>query len=301
MNPLSYHEGEIAVQTRVGVASDGLAAEEMYHSTIGVGVERYLSTQQLAVLSSMDAEGHVWASLRTGMPGFLHKLDAQTLEIGGYSHPEDPLLRNLKQESPTGMLVINLAARHRVRLNGRAQILADGKIRLMVDQVYGNCPQYIQAREIMGSDRPASLNPSADPAETLIDRRRSWIEKSDTFFLATAHPESGLDASHRGGKPGFVRVEDDTHLIFPDYSGNKMFNSLGNITSYPKAGLLFPDFETGSVLQLTGSAKILWDDPRTAEFPGARRLVAFEVERLLELPGATALTFEFRSFSPHLR
>jgi len=301
MNHLSYHEGEREVQGRAGVAGDGLAAEEMYHPAMGVGVQRFLSAQNLAVFSSMDAEGRVWASLRAGAAGFLRALDEYTVEIGGQSHPGDPLLRNLKQESPAGMLVINLAARQRLRLNGTGQLAEDGIVRLTVNQVYGNCPQYIQAREAIPLNNPSSKFAEAKHRAGLEDRFREWIEKADTFFMATAHPESGLDASHRGGKPGFVRLEDSTHLIFPDYPGNNMFNSLGNITAYPKAGLLFPDFETHAVLQLSGAAKILWDDPRAAEFTQARRLVEFEIEKAIELPDSIPLGFEFRSYSPHLR
>lgn len=301
MNHLSYHEGEREVQGRAGVAGDGLAAEEMYRPAMGVGVQRFLSAQSLAVLSSMDTAGGVWASLRAGAAGFPRAMDEHTVEIGGQSHPGDPLLQNLEQASPAGMLVINLAARQRLRLNGTGQIAEGGNIRLTIDQVYGNCPQYIQAREATRSTDARSNFVEARHREDLDDSFRDWIAAADTFFIATAHPESGLDASHRGGKPGFVLVEDSSHLIFPDYPGNNMFNSLGNITAYPKSGLLFPDFEKHAVLQLSGSAKILWDDPRVAEFTQARRLVEFEIAKAIELPGAIPLGFEFRSYSPHLR
>ena len=79
-----------------------------------------------------------------------------------------------------------------------------------------------------------------------------------------------------------------------------MFNSLGNLSVYPKAGLVFPDFESGATLQLSGSTKILWDDKRVGEFPGARRLISYEIERMVELPQAMRLKFEFRGYSPHL-
>jgi len=301
MNYLAYHEGEREVQARVGVASDGLAAEEMYHPAMGLGVQRFLSAQQVAVLSSMDADGRVWASLRSGAAGFIRAVDEREIEIAGYSHPNDPVLQNLKQASATGMLVINLEGRQRLRLNGTGQLEDGGTIRLAVNQVYGNCQQYIQAREVTSEERFAAVQTHASRAEKLNEKSRAMVERADTFFIATGHPESGMDASHRGGKPGFVRVEDENHLIFPDYPGNNMFNSLGNISVYPKAGLLFPDFDSGIALQLSGTANILWDDQRATEFPQARRLVAFAVERAIELQGATRLGFEFRGYSPHLR
>jgi len=125
---LSYHEGERAVQARAGVGSDGLFAEEMYRPALGAGVQHFLAAQRLAALSTKDTQGRVWASMRSGPPGFLHALDEHIVEIGGYSHPDDPLLENLAKPTATGMLAIHLAARHRVRLNGIAQTDGEGRI-----------------------------------------------------------------------------------------------------------------------------------------------------------------------------
>jgi len=295
---LSYHEGEREVQTRTGVGSEGLGAEEMYRAAMPAGVQRFLSLQQLAVLSTMDADGRLWASMRSGAPGFLRSLDEHAVEIGGYGHPADPILGNLAAHSEAGMVVIHLEARHRVRLNGTASVRPEGKIVLTTKQVYGNCPQYIQARTIIGQSELSLA--AGQPRETMNEWQRRWVERADTLFIATANPGAGADASHRGGKPGFIRVEDGRRLLFPDYAGNKMFNSLGNIASYPRAGLLVPDFQSGAALQLSGTAEILWDDPRMAGFEGAQRLIAFEIERIIELPQATLLRFEFQGYSPAL-
>jgi predicted pyridoxine 5'-phosphate oxidase superfamily flavin-nucleotide-binding protein len=298
MNRRSYHEGELAVQTRAGVGSDGLPAETMYLAAMPGGVQRFLVAQQLAVFSTRNADGLVWASMRSGPPGFLRPLDESTLEIGGYSHRDDPLLANLAVHAEAGMIVIHLAARHRVRLNGTARAHSDGRIVLSAQQVYGNCPQYIQARAVVG-DREVSTTRARYGSE--LDRRqRHSIEQADTLFIATAYPQSGADASHRGGRPGFVCVENEKRLLFPDYRGNNMFNTLGNIVSNPRTGLLFPDFQSGCALQLSGSARILWDDPRMKRFEGAQRLVEFDIERVIELPEATLLRFEFQSYSPLL-
>jgi predicted pyridoxine 5'-phosphate oxidase superfamily flavin-nucleotide-binding protein len=294
----SYHEGELAVQTHAGVGSDGLAADAMYRAVMPIGVQRFLEEQQLAIFSTRDAEDRVWASMRSGPPGFLRALDESAVEIGGYSHRDDPLIANLAAHPEAGMIVIHLAARHRVRLNGKAQAHPDGRIVLSTQQVYGNCPQYIQARAVTGA-REASPSP-ARFGKRLDQRHRHSIEQADTLFIATAHPQSGADASHRGGRPGFVCVENDTRLLFPDYRGNDMFNTLGNIVSNSRTGLLFPDFQSGSALQLSGKARVLWDDPRMQGFEGAQRLVEFDVERVIELPEATHLRFEFQSYSPLL-
>ncbi len=294
----TYHEGELAVQDRAGVSRERPDAAEMYHPAIGTGVARFLAAQQFAAISSLDADGRVWVSLRSGKAGFLQAVDQSTVEIGGYSQADDPLLANLRRQPGIGVLAINLAARQRVRLNGKASV-SDSTIRMSVEQLYGNCQQYIQTRTIQGDSE--HLDAAARYHDELDSALRTWVEKSDTFFLGTVHLQSGLDVSHRGGKPGFVRVESAKQLLFPDYRGNNMFNSLGNIASYPRAGLLFPDFDSGAALQISGTASILWDNPRIAEFPGARRLVAIDIERILELPQATLLKFEFRNYSPDLR
>ena len=83
------------------------------------------------------------------------------------------------------------------------------------------------------------------------------MSSADTFFLGTQHPDRGADASHKGGDPGFVRVE-GTDVLWPDYAGNNMFNSLGNLAVDPRAALLFIDFDTGGVLQLSGTAELEW-------------------------------------------
>jgi uncharacterized protein len=294
-----YHEGELAVQARAGVGSEGLGAQEMYRPAMASGVQHFVAAQQLAVVSTLDQEGRPWASLRTGQPGFLRALDEHTLEVGGYSNLDDPLLANLAKPGPAGVLAINLAARQRIRLNGEARIDSAGRVVVDLNQVYGNCPQYIQAREVHG-EREAKVNETRR-TELLDERLRRWLENTDTFFLATAHPESGVDASHRGGKSGFVRVENEKRFVFPDYAGNNMFNSLGNITSYPRAGLLFPDFKSGATLQVTGAASIIWEGLQLAEFRAARRLVGIDIEKIVELSPGMLLQFEFKGYSPYLR
>jgi uncharacterized protein len=290
----SEHEGEMAVQRRAGVDERA----KRHPRTMTSGFRRFLEAQHLAIVASMDGDGRLWASMRSGAPGFLRALDERTVEVGGDRHPDDPVERNLAAPSPAGLLAIDLGARQRVRVNGTARVERDGRIVLVTEEVYGNCPQYIQAREVVSVD-DAPIEP-ARAATSLDERQRHWVEGADTFFLATAHPGAGADASHRGGRPGFVHVLDEHRLIFPDYRGNNYFNSLGNITSYPRAGLLVPDFASGAALQLSGAARVLWDDTRLAQFPGAQRLVAIDVERVIELPHATRLGFTYRDASPFL-
>ena len=101
-----------------------------------------------------------------------------------------------------------------------------------------------------------------------------------------------MDASHRGGNPGFVKVTEPARLIFPDYAGNNHFNTLGNLVLDPRAGLLFVDFEHGDLLQLTGRVAIDWSEPDQLVYPGARRLVSFVLEAAVELRSTLPLRFD---------
>ncbi len=87
-------------------------------------------------------------------------------------------------------------------------------------------------------------------------------------------------------------------LIWPDYVGNMMFNTLGNIAANPQVGLLFLDFDTGSTLQLTGEANIIWDAAKIAKYRGAERLLSFRIDQVLEIDDQLPLRWEFESYSP---
>jgi len=223
-------------------------------------------------------------------------VDEQTLEIDALPDESDPLHGNLRDGSELGLLVIDLTTRRRLRLNGTAVIGPDG-FSLRTRQVYSNCPRYIQSRECELLNN-ASLSPRlVRQAVSLSGDHQQWIRKADTFFLASFHPLGGADASHRGGFPGFIQVVDERTLFWPDYNGNGMFNTLGNITENPNSGLLFLDFKQGGIIQLSGSADIIWDKARALPFPGAERIIEFKILRVIETDNAIALRWKFVEYS----
>jgi predicted pyridoxine 5'-phosphate oxidase superfamily flavin-nucleotide-binding protein len=109
---------------------------------------------------------------------------------------------------------------------------------------------------------------------------RATLARCAMFFLATADTDRQPDVSYKGGLPGFVRPVDDRTLAFPDYDGNGMFKSLGNILANPKVGLLFVDFEHPNRMRVSGTASVSADDPLLIEFPGAQMVVRVHVERI---------------------
>lgn len=299
-----FHEGEIAVQDQAGVRAMARRVGGGIYPTILEGAAEFLEERSFVVVASRDSQGRTWASILTGMPGFLRTIDATTLQIQAQPDPDDPLSDNLLPGSPLGLLAIHFATRSRMRLNGTLlRSTTDGLV-LASQEVYGNCQKYIQARALTDAENihpPVNQPVEVHREAVLTPQQQSWIGRADTFFIASTYPTGNADASHRGGNPGLVRVVDERRLIFPDYMGNMMFNTLGNLAVNPSAGLLFLDFEAGHTLQLTGHATIVWDQDQIATFPGAQRLTAFDVHEVVERRGGSGLRFgspEYSRFNP---
>jgi predicted pyridoxine 5'-phosphate oxidase superfamily flavin-nucleotide-binding protein len=249
------------------------------------GTDRFLARQRLAVASSLDARGRVWASLLTGPPGFIQAIDTQLLRLAARPALGDPLADDLGARSELGLLILDPTTRQRMRFNGRGMLREDGLF-LLVEQAYGNCQKYIQLRQPERDAETGVAEPGRVQA-ALDERQRSTVAHADTFFIASFHPQGGADASHRGGRPGFVRVLGHDRLAFDDYPGNGMFNTLGNLAGHPQVGLLFLDFEIGDVLQLTGRARV------EADFS-----TVVEIDEVRETRGASPLRYRLVEPSP---
>lgn len=293
----TYHPGELKVQARVGAIEAAGNIGRIIHPVIAHVFIDFIQSQPMVILGSVDANGMAWASVLCGRPGFMNVTDERTLRINALPNSADPLHESLSDHNELGILIIDFSTRRRLRLNGSALPGADG-FSVRARQVYANCPRYIQARthELINDVSPPSR--VVQQAAALNEKLQQWIRKADTFFIASFHPLGGADASHRGGFPGFVQVVDERTIIWPDYNGNGMFNTLGNLIDNPNAGLLFVDFEQGGTLQLSGIADIIWDEERAAPFPGAERIVEFRIRKVIKTENATALRWKFVDYSP---
>jgi len=290
-----YHAGELEVQERAGVRKMADKIGNGIRSFIPEAAQDFLGEQSMLVMSSVDSEGQVWVSLLTGQPGFVEVLDDETIEITPGNLEDDQLYQNLSQNPQVGIIAIEFANRRRMRLNGEAELKPQNIIRVKSREVFANCPKYIQARET--SVEEAIVHGKEQRARGLTENQQSWIKKADTFFIGSYNPEWGADASHRGGQPGFVKVLSPDLIAFADYSGNNMFQTLGNLATYPKSGLLFVDFETGNTLQLTGSAKIIWDEAYISQFPGAQRVVEFQIDEVIQKDSPNPHPWYFLNYS----
>jgi uncharacterized protein len=298
-----FHEGELEIQERAGQQADAESNSAMIADKLYAGALNFIRQQQMAILSTRDTDGRRWASVIFGPRGFLEPSDRQSLHIAvpaAERDPSDPLWKNLKSDPRLGLLVIELANRRRLRINGDARVTSS-EILLHVTESFPNCPKYITKRELKVelAEVPETKSKVSEGTD-LPSRLQAMIAGADVLFLATGHAQRGNDASHRGGSPGFLEVMNKSTLRLPDYPGNGLFNSLGNVAGDPQVGLLIPDFEHGRQLQLTATAKILWDQPDPqGKTGGTNRFVEFKINCWLERPLPARLKSSVVSYSPY--
>ncbi len=272
------------MQRRAGVEQAAAAVGRHMRSRISPDLAEFLASRVFAVIAGSDPQDRSWASLITGEAGFARVIDERRLLLSGELAEHDPLAAAFDPPGGLlGLLALEPDTRSRVRLNGVGARTPDGLL-IEVSEVFGNCRRFIQ-RRVPGRVPAAgpSWRPRWQTSARLDDYQAVLIRRADTFFIATSHPERGADASHRGGTPGFVEVSANADSVtFPDYPGNKMFQTLGNLAVDPRVGLLFVDWQAGSVVQLTGRARVVWDEDKVAAWPGAERLVRIQIDAVSE-------------------
>ena len=300
-----FHRGEKELQSRLGMDEK---MEERGRRVIRDRIPekslKFFAQLPMLTIGSVDECGRPWASILAGKPGFARAMDPLTLDVAARPVYGDPLNKALIEGADIGALGLNFETRGRFRVNGRIGHLREDAFEIRVRQAFPNCPQYIQARDHdLGHDIETIGEKKAVRRGDVLDRTEAaMIAGSDTLFIASQFSEGddvwrhGVDVSHRGGKPGFVIVAHESLLLFPDYAGNCMFSSLGNIQVDPRCGLLFIDFDTGDTLQLTGEAEILWEPEHVCRFPGAERVVSFQVEEKIRVERALPMTWRFQGF-----
>ncbi|AJX35625.1 pyridoxamine 5'-phosphate oxidase family protein [Burkholderia oklahomensis] len=301
-----FHDGELAAQRRAGVTEAADASGRRGIRTFMPDQHRAFHAQlPFFVVGGVDGGGQPWATLRVGAPGFVSSPEPRTLDIAGGALRDDPLAGSWRVGSLLGGLGIELHTRRRNRINGVVASLAGDAMSVTVGQSFGNCAKYIQSR----TSTPAPPQEAAAAAPQRRDTRldaddRALLARADTFFIASANTAEaaggarGVDVSHRGGPPGFVRVDDDRTLTTPDYGGNHFFNTIGNLLHDPRAGLLFVDFERGDLLYVAADAEIVWDGPALAAFEGAQRLVRFRIREVRRSAAALPFRWSPAQFAP---
>jgi hypothetical protein len=308
-----WHAGERAAQERAGV-------REMMEQVGGRVLRPFMPQQHrdffgqlpFLIVGSVDDAGQPWASVLAQPPGFVTSPDPEHLRIAAAPLAGDPLAHNLRADGAVGLLGIEPHTRRRNRMNGIVEQVEADAFSVRVVQSFGNCPKYIQARQPLYVEQAAQESPRAVHGTALDERARAMLRNTDTFFIATAYPgagagagavsgrSQGVDVSHRGGRPGFVRVEEDGTLMAPDFFGNQFFNTIGNIQVNPRAGLLVIDFDSGDLLYLAVQVQVIWEGPEVEAFTGALRLLRFKVTEMRRSEGALPLRWGAAVQSPFL-
>jgi len=302
-----FHAGELAIQGRMGTqAKMDRQGRQMIREYLPEQFRQFFPQLPYIIVGTVDVTGSPWASILVGEPGFVSSPDDRTLQIAAKPLFGDPLTNTLADRIDIGLLGIELHTRRRNRVNGTVTAIDSDRFEVQVGQSFGNCPKYIQTRMFELIDRDSATPQSIHQFQMLGSEERATISAADTFFIATAYQNtsagiaSGVDVSHRGGKPGFVRLDDDCTLTVPDFSGNCQFNTFGNLELNPSAGLLFVDFDGGNLLYLTGTAEVIWEGAQINDYEGAERLFRFHLDRGYRVEGSLPLRWSSPALSPFL-
>ncbi|MEP1535742.1 MAG: pyridoxamine 5'-phosphate oxidase family protein [Paracoccaceae bacterium] len=302
-----FHAGETAIQNRAEVPSSHIAkVSEFVRPEMPEQHRAFFESLPILHMGFLDRKGRVWASPVIGQPGFMTAPNPRSLTVAALPVLEKELDLDLATGAKVGAVGLELHTRRRNRMNGTLAQGKPGQMSINVDQSFGNCPKYIQARTLDWA-QSQDLRPKPRKLATFDQEAKTLIENADTLVIASRvktpsdAPDQGVDASHRGGKPGFIHLNADGSLSFPDFSGNRFFNTLGNIEVDGRVGLFIPDFESGTALFITGRASIDWDSPRVAAFERADRIVDVVPEEIWVSPQALPKQAALPESSPFLR
>ena len=302
-----FHNGELKLQERFGVREkvNSYAPKFVRHYMPDQHRE-FFSDQPFLVAAARDEHGRMWSTLLTdpdGDSGFVTSSSPTTLTIRAHPAPGDALEHTLRRPHvDVGLIGIDFATKRRNRVNGRTKFSSHpNTIEFRVDQSFGNCPQYITPRRWWSAVKSDNQDTAKNAARSiksssLSEHQMASIRVADTLFVATGYrgegedPRWGNDASHRGGRKGFLRVRDANTVLLPDYAGNDHYNTLGNIAMDNRMGITIPSFSDGGLLQLTGRAEITYNEIEAklaTQDDGAKRMITFTIDQVVELPAGS--------------
>jgi len=305
-NNTPFHEGESNLQARAGIDKEfATMANRAITNFMPNHHQNFFSQLPMVFVGGEDKNKDIWASTLIGKLGFIEINNKYNVTINAQFVDIDPLANNLKAGDEIGLLGFQFETRRRNRVSGKLTEISDSKISIEVKQCYGNCPKYIQRRQgklLKISEQPSMINFDSFDKETSL-----FIHSVDSLFIASQHIDGdenlnrGVDVSHRGGMPGFVRIPDEKTLLIPDYIGNNFFNTMGNISLNPKTGIQFLDYKNGHRIMVTGKAEIIWAEDEKLPFDGVDRMIRFTLNHGYLLKNIFPFEWEFKGYSPFSR
>ncbi|TLS30017.1 hypothetical protein PpBr36_03332 [Pyricularia pennisetigena] len=321
-----WSEGELAVQSLLRVppqpnpTADGLPIHYIGR----------VQAAPLVAVGAVDAAAQPWSSIWAGEPGFVRAIAPAVVGMRSLvDKANDPVAGVLFGDladgevysdpdavgggRPMSALAIDLETRDRVKLAGRlvagvrsagaADQVGDVQLAMAVAESIGNCPKYLNKKRIWMHVPEPELVSDALP---LPARALEILERADMFFMSTSDGRGNMDTNHRGGPPGLLRVvsNGERHdagvvLAYPEFSGNRLYSSLGNLHVNDKVGVTIPDFETGDVVYLTGTARLLVGDDAARLLPRTKVAVRIEVTAAKVVRDGLPFRGEAGEFSPY--
>ena len=251
-------------------------------------------------MGALDSSGHPWAVMRVGWPGFMEATNEKTLSISSSPLLGEPADLNLSVGAKVSVVGIEFETQRRNRLNATIEAVEGDTLALHVDQSYGNCPKYIQIRTRTAAGPTQSI--PVEKTTSLSKANKAQITNADTLLIASRaaqlgdDPRAGVDINHRGGMPGFITVLDDNTIQFPDYKGNNFYNTFGNIVTDNRVGIQFVDFETGTLLNLKGTASLI-EDINNGELPLMGRGLRIHIDSVIRAEGSLPYRYKFGQYS----
>ncbi|KAK5729984.1 hypothetical protein LTR17_011501 [Elasticomyces elasticus] len=299
---MPWNEGETAMQRRMKVPD----IDNPTVPALSPQLANHLQIAPLIAIGTLDKQGRPWTTLWGGEKGFARPLGGG---IVGFRTPVtgryDPVVEELVGKDATGEVVkeegegegrmvsgltIDLETRKRVKMygrmvagalstredevTGRNESVAEIQLVLKIEQSLGNCPKYLNRKRITPTfARPELVSNSSN----LSERALQLLAKADLFFVSSSGQED-MDTNHRGGPSGFLRASTDaTSVVWPEYSGNRLYQTLGNLYVNPLCGICVPDFDTGDMLYVTGTTEIFSGREANALLPRSNLCVQLTI------------------------
>lgn len=313
---MAWHEGEIAMAKAMRVPD----MDNPTVPTLSPQLANHARIAPLIAIGTLDKQGRPWTTLWGGEKGISQPIAQGILGIRSQVvRQHDPVVEELVGKEGDGTVVreegvgrmvsgltIDLETRKRTKLYGRMvagalsmredeatetqQHVAEVQLVLKIEQSLGNCPKYLNKKHVeLAESNPELVSDSPQLPQQALD----LLSKADLFFLSSANHDQDMDTNHRGGPAGFVRVISNDPsgavLCYPEYSGNRLYQTLGNLKVNPVVGLCVPDFDTGDMLYLTGKTEILIGPDAAKVLP--RSNLAVKITTTAARFVATALPF----------
>ncbi|KAJ6128801.1 hypothetical protein N7471_010018 [Penicillium samsonianum] len=311
-NTVSWHEGEERLHHLLRVPHGDNPTAPYLSSRAAYLVEQ----SPLLALGTLDSQGRPWSTIWGGTAGFATPvaeslIGLQTQVDSKYDPVVQALLTGNQTDADIGKMVSGLAVdlenRRRVKLYGRMVTgsLSDGdagqaQMVVHIEESLGNCPKYMNKKHIVPAQPDYKLisdSPQLNPTAVEL------LSRADTMFVSSSHGASTMDTNTRGGPPGFMRVESNNAsgavLVYPEYSGNRLYQTLGNLETTPLAGFVVPDFDSGNVLYFTGSTEILAGKDAAAVLPRSNLAVRVTIAAAIFVENGLGFRGEAGEPSPY--